>query len=845
MSNSIPRYLAQFGVGLVRNGYQIVPIPPGEKYPANLKDWEKTQADESTVNAWVANGRANDGVGILTTWTPAVDIDVYDDAAAQAMADWIDANIGIGKLRIGMAPKRMLVFRADAPFSKLLSGEYCIDGQTYPPGHRNAGKKIYSRIEILGAGQQFVAHAIHPETRQPYEWIDGDLLGTPRPHLDPLTWEQGRQICMAFDAMAAQYVQAGRWEAHPTHRGNYQYQGPIASPGAGFDPLDIKHPRADVSPEQIREILQRPSIIGRATDRSAWIACGMALSHQFENSPEGLELWREWSATAWNYSGDSDLEGRYAGFKNDKQARAATISTLLRWAEEDKQATIAFRLQHLEADIAKQPDYDTFLESTALNQVKSFLRDNPEKEAHVAKLIKKLPEAPRIDTLKKDIRPSRAVSRTLAMQESEAGNATFETSREGVILTTQGNVNLAVRQQGYARFAFDEFYANIYVHAPGAHSLRPLEDNDYPRLLVHLESLGFYACPKEKIKDAVAVVAQENAFDSAITWINSLQWDGVYRIGSFLSDALHIADTPYHRAVSYYIWSALAGRILAPGIKLDMVPVLVSEEGLRKSTFAEALAPTREAFGLLDMADKADDVSRKLRGKVVMEWAELKGLKGRDEESVKQFITQTHQEWIPKYKESAIVFARRCLIIGTSNDLDFLPSYGKGRRWLPVQIRREADTEFIAKHREQLYAEAVHLFRAQGIAWQGAHELSVNERDVFREEDPLKQAIEKWLNSEETDLSKVWGDGTTGPAGSDGGGGANPAAPVSKMRRDIPFKVADLMEALAYAGYRNLTAPKVARPLRELGYANTPKYYPREGRVLRLWHYSPDTDLSE
>jgi hypothetical protein len=55
--------------------------------------------------------------------------------------------------RAAAAPKRLLVYRAAAPFA----------------GIRRAP------IEVLGLGQQFVAHAIHPDTGRPYEWPEESL----------------------------------------------------------------------------------------------------------------------------------------------------------------------------------------------------------------------------------------------------------------------------------------------------------------------------------------------------------------------------------------------------------------------------------------------------------------------------------------------------------------------------------------------------------------------------------------------------------------------------------------------------------------------------------------------
>ena len=60
-------------------------------------------------------------------------------------------------LRIGRAPKRLLVYRAATPF---------------------AGRKRHP-LELLARGQQFVAYAVHPDTGRPYEWPEDSLVELP------------------------------------------------------------------------------------------------------------------------------------------------------------------------------------------------------------------------------------------------------------------------------------------------------------------------------------------------------------------------------------------------------------------------------------------------------------------------------------------------------------------------------------------------------------------------------------------------------------------------------------------------------------------------------------------
>lgn len=106
----------------------------------------------------------------------------------------------------------------------------------------------------------------------------------------------------------------------------------------------------------------------------------------------------------------------------------------------------------------------------------------------------------------------------------------------------------------------------------------------------------------------VLLAADEQPFDSAITWLNGLEWDGVPRIECFYHTHFGTADTPYTRAVSMYMWTALAGRVLEPGIKADMVPILVGPQGCGKSSGVEALSPD-PAFLLKSLLPKKTMIS--------------------------------------------------------------------------------------------------------------------------------------------------------------------------------------------------------------------------------------------
>lgn len=333
----------------------------------------------------------------------------------------------------------------------------------------------------------------------------------------------------------------------------------------------------------------------------------------------------------------------------------------------------------------------------------------------------------------------------------------FKRDKKGAIEATIGNCLMALRATHYSGMVIrkDNFKDAIMFAPPGGNQWMTFGDDDYTSLRESLERRGFKPIGREIIRDAVGLVARDNQFDSAIEWLGQQHWDGVSRVESFLTVYLGVADSPYTRAVSRYIWTALAGRALVPGIKTDMVPILVGGQGLRKSTAVAALSPHEEYFAEFNLADRDADMSRKMRGRLVGEIGELRGLHTKDLESIKSFLTQTHEKWTPKFKEFETTFARRLVFFGTTNQDEFLADITGNRRFLPFRpvgtIRDQdgrwmIDTDAIVRDRDQLWAEGAAMFAASGVAFADAEFLaeSVHEEHVIT--DPWAESVTDWLD---------------------------------------------------------------------------------------------------
>lgn len=328
----------------------------------------------------------------------------------------------------------------------------------------------------------------------------------------------------------------------------------------------------------------------------------------------------------------------------------------------------------------------------------------------------------------------------------------FTRARNGQIEATLNNVLMALRRPDVCgvQLGFDTFKDALMFGEGGG--WKAFRGNIYTNLRSRLETgnNGFKPIGRELMRDAVHAIAYEQRFDSAIQWAESLQWDGAPRVENFWATHFGVEDTAYSRAVGLYTWSSFAGRCLTPGEKCDMVPVLIGLQGAGKTSMIEALAPTLDAFTGINLEKKDEDIARGIRGKLVCELAELRGLASRDAEGIKDWTSRRFEEWVPKYEEFSTRYGRRFLGIGTGNREGFLDDETGERRWLPM-IVGNVDVDRIKRDRDQLWAEGIVLYRRVGIAWQEAVRLARGEHHKFKVGDTWCEHIEEWLGRSDMD----------------------------------------------------------------------------------------------
>lgn len=347
MSEDQPKgYLAKYGARLLDAGYRILPIPKGDKSPPKdeaFGDWRKVKATSALLRAWIADRYSRSGVGIDTRMAPGVDLDIMDETAADYMENWVVERFGAAPVRIGQAPKRLLAFRCDEEFPKITS-KYWVDPWCVELGKDGLTKPY--RVEILAAGQQYVAYHIHPDTGQPYKWVrNGSILKTAWEDLPVLTQEDAQTICDEFD----RYAEEREWEVKASTAVIRRLK---AQSGKNIDRNDVfanDKQKTDISDDDLRRKLM---MVPGAETYETWVQIGMSLWHQYDGEQLGLDLWHEWSATASNYDSDA-LDEKWETF--DAQGKSQTPLTariIIKLADEQAAVIAVETFRELQEKIA-------------------------------------------------------------------------------------------------------------------------------------------------------------------------------------------------------------------------------------------------------------------------------------------------------------------------------------------------------------------------------------------------------------------------------------------------------------------------------------------------------------
>lgn len=275
---------------------------------------------------------------------------------------------------------------------------------------------------------------------------------------------------------------------------------------------------------------------------------------------------------------------------------------------------------------------------------------------------------------------------------------------------------------------------------------RVIEDPDFIDIRLLIERAGFQPTERD-VRPAVDRVSRENSYNPVAEYLTGLSWDGNARLERWLVKLLGAPDSPFVRTIGPKVLIAAVARALDPGCQVDTVLVLEGEQGIKKSSAISTLFGREFYRDSVSLFGNQQKMVMNMMGAWVVELAEFTAVLGN--QNAKGMITMRYDTVVLPYAKASSTHPRRSVMFATFNPDEatgYLEDKTGNRRFWPVAVSK-CDIDGIRDRRDQLWAEALHRYRAGERWWLEGDEnvLATEEQDARGDEDawtePLRNKI--------------------------------------------------------------------------------------------------------
>lgn len=366
-------------------------------------------------------------------------------------------------------------------------------------------------------------------------------------------------------------------------------------------------------------------------------------------------------------------------------------------------------------------------------------------------------------------------------------------------------------------FVYDEFQQTERVVKPlpwddgSKFHWRDITETDKTQLRGRLQLRGINISSNGEMTNILRSVALKKTVHPVRKYFDRLQWDGKPRLDNWLIEYCDATEQPreYVQAVGSCFIKASVKRIYEAGTPFHHMMVLEGKQAAGKSSLLKALC-TFSGVSYFTDGICFDDIGKPhiaqfLKGKLIIEFAELSGLSQKDRNKVKSWITMDTDEIQPKFANEILKLPRQFVLAGSTNDEGWLNDPTGGRRFWPVKVGKvKMDAFNMAK--EQLWAEAVHRVKSGELHYipddSPVYAQAMNEQAERYDSDPWEDSIARYVvGRTELEIEELFKEALF--------------IPTERWTRATRSRVADI--------------------LKQIGYKNKSVWDARLGKAVRKW----------
>ena len=348
---------------------------------------------------------------------------------------------------------------------------------------------------------------------------------------------------------------------------------------------------------------------------------------------------------------------------------------------------------------------------------------------------------------KRDEAAARKAARDAGLSAAQPPNETGDwqndliRSPKGLIKNTFANICAILRNaEEYRGLRYNEMLLTPEMNG------RAMADDELGAMREAIERRYGFSPGADALSQALITVSSERSHHPVREYLSGLTWDGVARLDHVARIYLGAEETPITVTMLRAWFISCVARAMNPGCKVDTALVLVGRQGVRKSSFFRALGG--DWFSDTGINLESKDAYQQLRGSWIFEWGEIEYITSRAHASkVKAFITSQVDTFRPPFMRALSAYKRTNVIVGSTNEDEFLNDPTGSRRFWVVRVGDHIDLERLIADRAQLWAEAVASYR-DGEAWWLSGEAETERaktNEDFRVADPWEGAIATWL----------------------------------------------------------------------------------------------------